>query len=249
MSISLAGSSAQADPSVYQYMLGSTVFIARVDDQPRGSGVLVDLANRLVVTNHHVVADDDEVKVFFSACDETGQIITDRQQYLNDFVELREAGIAFVGRVLARSETADLALVQLEELPVEAQALPLADASCQPGESVHLIGNSGDTELWRYCPGHVRNVYRQSSASYVVENTCPTFGGDSGSPLVNSNGELVGIHFARARTLLKVTNGRGETEYQEGERLVSYAVDIRDVRAFLESLTGGVYQGEPAGFP
>jgi S1-C subfamily serine protease len=179
------------------------------------------MGNRLVVTNNHVVRNAKEVRVYFSAYDEKGELITDSRVYEKNFEALKAARIAMVGRVVARWKDKDLALVQLPQLPAEAQALPLAAESAQPGETVHSIGSSGanDACLWRYTRGFVRNSYRCPNRKiFYLETDSATNSGDSGGPMVNDNGEIVGIVVSQDTRL----------------RLVSQAIELRELRSLLE---------------
>jgi hypothetical protein len=133
--------------------------------------------------------------------------------------------------VVARDSKRDLALLELERVPDRVQPLPLAPASAQPGQNVHTIGNPGSSgALWIYTFGTVRQVYRKkflTSApgespfeveAYVLETQCPTNPGDSGGPIVNDQGQLVGI-----------TQG-ADTE----ARLVSFGIDIAEIKALIK---------------
>jgi hypothetical protein len=80
--------------------------------------------------------------------------------------------------------------------------------------------------LWVYTSGTVRTVYQKQFRTgagehnfKVVETQSPINSGDSGGPVVNSNGELVAIAQAIA----------------PNARLVSYCVDISEVKTFLAS--------------
>jgi S1-C subfamily serine protease len=240
----------QADPAIYQHVLRSTALIAAANGEPAGSGVLVDLENQLVVTNYHVVDDAKEVLVFFSAYDENGELITDHRIYQENFAALNEAGIAMVGRVVGRWKCKDLALVQLSHLPIEAQAIPLAAVGVQPGENVHSVGNSGvvrKQQLWRYTRGVVRNVFQLEGSpgylikdAYLLETDSPTNGGDSGGPVVNDQGELVAIVMGHETSLHATSNG-GVHE----SRLVTHAIELREVRALLEWYFAQVSHTEP----
>jgi S1-C subfamily serine protease len=234
-----SSAAAQAEPWIYQHVLRSTALIAAANGEPAGSGVLVDLENQLLLTNYHVVDNAKEVIVFFSAYDENGELITDHRIYRENFAALSEAGIAMVGRVVGRWKAKDLALVQLSQLPIEAQAIPLAAVGVQPGEAVHSVGNSGVVRrqrLWRYTRGVVRNVFQLEGSpgylikdAYLLETDSPTNGGDSGGPMVNDHGELVAIVMGHEATLHATSNG-GVHE----SRLVTHAIELREVRSLLE---------------
>jgi S1-C subfamily serine protease len=237
--LTISMSKAQADPSLYQHVLRSTAFIASTNGEPIGSGVLVDLENQLVLTNYHVVDDAKELLVFFSAYDENGQLLTDHRIYQQNRSALGEAGIAMVGRVVGRWKSKDLALLKLSHLPIEAQAIPLAAAGAQPGENIHSVGNSGvvsTQSLWRYTRGAVRNVFQLDGLpgyvikdAYVLETDSPINGGDSGGPMVNDQGELVGLVMGGEKSFRQTADGRSRES-----RLVTHAIELREVRALLE---------------
>jgi hypothetical protein len=77
LSLALA-SAARAEELVYEKALPSTVWIVNVEKGVSGSGALVDLPRKLIVTNYHVVLDSPEVKVFFPNLDPMGEVITSR---------------------------------------------------------------------------------------------------------------------------------------------------------------------------
>jgi S1-C subfamily serine protease len=93
----------------------------------------------------------------------------------------------------------------LDKLPPGAAALRLAQNSVGPGEDVHSIGNpAASGGLWIYTPGKVRQVYQKRWAAKaggeelqfearVIETDSQTNPGDSGGPLANDRGELVGV--------------------------------------------------------
>jgi S1-C subfamily serine protease len=125
---------------VYQRVLRSTVWIRAYQGQGKvstGSGSLVDGKRLLVLTNYHVVGDVREVTLLFAAYRD-GKLIAERDFYLEN---LRRLGLR--GKVVARDQKHDLALVQLGSVPNSARALALAAESVSPGQTVHSIGNPG----------------------------------------------------------------------------------------------------------
>ncbi len=212
---------ASADVQVYQKTLKSTVWVLakNSDGTSSGTGVLVDAARKIIVTNFHVVGDSRAAVIFFPDFEGNRPVVS-RQHYLNN---VRKLGIR--GRVVAVDRQRDLALIELEKLPPGAEAVPLAEEGIGPGEDVQSIGNPGSSEaLWVFTSGTVRSVYqkkfRTGSGEHdfkVVETQSPINSGDSGGPVVNNQGELVAISQAIAPKA----------------RLVSYCVDVSEVKQVL----------------
>ena len=212
---------------VYKRVVRSVVWVhsPRSGGLAQGSGTLIDKDRRLVLTNYHVVEDENRARVFFPAF-RSGQIISEKSYYTDRIKQL-----AITGRVLARDKQADLSLVQINSVPEGVEAVPLAAGSPEPGQTVHAIGNAGASDaLWGYVPGKVRQVYRKkwrvrldgrtlTFEARVVETDSPTNPGDSGGPLVNDRGELVGV------TQGGVQPGKAN--------LVSTFIDVSEVRQLL----------------
>jgi S1-C subfamily serine protease len=178
-----------------------------------------------VLTNYHVVEDNPRATIFFPEY-ETGKPIPEKQYYSD-----RAKRLGIPGKVIAVSKSTDLAIVQIDKVPEGIKAIPLALASPEPGETIHSIGNAGKSgALWGYVKGTVRQVYKKkwqaalsetrkiTFEAHVIETDSPTNPGDSGGPLLNDKGELVGV-----------TQG-GAVNAQ----LVSYFVELREVRALLK---------------
>jgi len=149
-----------------------------------------------------------------------GRLVVDRKHYTDNVTKL---GVR--GRVLAADRKRDLAVIELNRLPKDVVALPLAEVEVTQGEAIQSIGNPGASEaLWVFNSGKVRTLYKKQFRSgagehdfRVVETTAPVNSGDSGGPVVNGKGELVAITQATSR--------RGS--------LISYNVAVSEVKALL----------------
>jgi Flp pilus assembly protein TadD len=210
----------QPQRKVYDLLLRSTCWIVVSEGGGRaatGTGWIVDRANRLVITNYHVVRDKDNVLVLFPEYRD-GRLIAERDYY-------RKSGHRIRGRVIARQSSRDLALIEVASLPENSEALKLAPESAGPSDRVNSVGNPGASDaLWVYTSGTVRQVYRKHIRTKdldfqvrVLETQSPINPGDSGGPVVNDAGELVGVSDA---TL-------------QGASLLSYCIDVSEVREFL----------------
>lgn len=213
----------RGDVQTYRRTLKSTTWVLSKNSEgtSSGTGVLIDVEKRLVITNAHVVGDSRNAVIFFPAMKQDSPIV-ERSHYLEN---VRKIGIR--GRIIAVDRKRDLALVELDKVPEGAEALPMVETSVSPGEIVESIGNPGSTDaLWVYTSGTVRSVYQKQFRTgggehdfRVVETQSPINSGDSGGPVVNGKGELVAISQAIAPQA----------------RLVSYCVDVSEIKEFLES--------------
>jgi S1-C subfamily serine protease len=230
---------------IYQRTLKSAVWIAHVMDLGggkasllTGSGSLIDVPQRLLLTNYHVVGNETEVRVFFPQFDKQNKLVANKDHYLQ---QLRDGG-GLRGKVLTVDKRRDLALIQVDKLPQGTMAVPLSKESVGAGDSVHSIGNPGASDaLWAYTPGAVKNVYKKSWAvkernevmnfeATVVETTSPVNPGDSGGPLLNNLGELVAV-----------TQGGVSSQ-----GTISYFIDISEVRSVLAAKKIRLAGGPPA---
>jgi tetratricopeptide (TPR) repeat protein len=219
LALSLSGHATAAD--LYESTLRGTAWVV-TPSKGKGTAWLLDRDRRLLVTNFHVVADHETVDVVFPAYRDR-RLVTERRHYAENLKAL-----AVPGRVVRRDAARDLALVEVESVPEGAVALKLAVERLGPGEAVHSVGNRGDLDvLWTSTAGHVRQAYRTEEGYFwngrhlakgasVLLTQSPINEGDSGGPVVNARGEVVGVASA--------------VRWQG--RLASLCIDAAEVRAF-----------------
>ena len=147
-----------------------------------GSGVVVD-PNGYILTNSHVIGDGKvkRINVLF------------------------ENGDKLEGRVLWNDSILDLAIVK-----VEARGLPVADLGdsdkIEVGELAVAIGNPLGLDFQRtVTSGIISGLHRSIQVEAgVMEDLIQTDAsinpGNSGGPLLNSNGDVIGINTAKIRT-------------------------------------------------
>jgi len=132
-----------------------------------GSGFFVSDDGR-ILTNAHVVGNEDEVTVVLY----TGETLT------GEVVELAEEDI-------------DLALVQLRSY--RSEPLELADSTqLEVGDWVGAVGH-GLGGIWTYNTGMVSNIYPAGSEHPVFQTQIPLNQGNSGGPIFDRRGAVVGI--------------------------------------------------------
>jgi len=144
----LAAQDPEFKPSdLYDKCVKSSVFIVTPmkGGYAMGSGSLIDAEKRLVLTNYHVVDDQPMVYVQFPVRNKDGSLMTDKKKYMQRI----PAGQSIKGKILHVDKSRDLAIVQLESLPPDTRALPLAKKSVRTGEPVINIGNPGAVD-WTF---------------------------------------------------------------------------------------------------
>jgi 2-alkenal reductase len=186
--------------SIYQRTNPAVVYIrVLVKDEDSlvllgaGSGFVIDTAGR-IITNDHVVETASVVKVTFS-----DGSVTDAQ-------------------ILGRDPYSDLAVIQVSELPKGLTPLELGDSSkLQVGQRVIAIGNPFGLE-GTMTTGIVSAVGRTLSTQLtgagsfsipeVIQTDAAINPGNSGGPLLDSQGQVVGVNTA-IRSLTGTNSGVG----------------------------------------
>jgi S1-C subfamily serine protease len=175
-----------------------------------GSGVVVE-SDGVVLTNYHVVRGAGQIDV----------VLSDRTRY--------------TGQVLGGDPQNDIAVIRLVDAPAGLPTVPLGDLQdIRPGALAIAIGNpaglersvtvgvvSGLNRTLRDTPG--RAPIREAIQTDAAINQ-----GNSGGPLLNSRGELIGIN-----TAIEVVSG------QRGFGGIGYAVPVTSVRRYLPRMLAG----------
>jgi serine protease Do len=142
-----------------------------------GSGFVYDRTGH-VVTNHHVVGGATDVELRFS----DGEWTT--------------------GSVVGRDAHTDLAVVRADDLPADAEALPIATEPPSPGRLVAALGNPMGLD-GTITTGVVSGVNRSTPTGngFAIPDTVQTDAainpGNSGGPLLTLDGEVVGVNRAK----------------------------------------------------
>ncbi len=211
----------------YKRLLQSTVYLQFLKQESeglmryRGTGWIIDRERRLVITNQHVVADQPEVMAWCPAYKD-GNVVGHLDYYLQQTPGIRAV-------VIDRDSRRDLALVQLDRLPDEMSALPLATKSPTPGEKVFSLGAwpFGSEGMWIFTAGEVRSVYDRTHANgyvcRIVETQLPTNQGNSGGPVINDKGELIAVVEGHS------TEARLVSLFIAVEEVVEYMNELKDL--------------------
>jgi Do/DeqQ family serine protease len=140
-----------------------------------GSGVIVDL-DGLVVTNYHVIAGANEVKIALS--------------------DKRE----FDAAIVLKDQRSDLAVLRIKDAKERFPVLQFADSdTVQVGDVVLAIGDPfgvGQTVTHGIVSALARTDVGTSDYQFFIQTDAAINPGNSGGPLVDMSGRLVGINSA-----------------------------------------------------
>jgi 2-alkenal reductase len=239
---------------VYQMTNPSVVYI--ITASGGGSGFVFSQEGH-IVTNHHVVSNSDGYEVVFASGDRSRATL------------------------VGSDPDSDLAVLQVEQLPTGVQPLPLAKSEdLVVGQFVIAIGNpfgeQGSMSLG-IVSGLGRSLSSQRdigmgstySLPQVIQTDAPINPGNSGGPLLNLNGEVVGINSAIAsftgtnsgvgfsipvaavQRIVPALIEKGKYEYPYigatfASELSLEAVDVYDLPQFQGAYVLGVSPGSPA---
>lgn len=221
-----AKESAPVRPLTTQQVISdATPSVVRIQgDQGGGSGFVIDAARQLVLTNAHVAVGNDAMKA----------------QVGND--PSTETPIQLV----AASPCDDLAVVRLVNPVNGLKALPLGDSnSVHAGDQVIVLGFPGSFQAT--APGQLQQASTENanigsvSAVHVqatpdpslptyqdtIQHQAPTNHGNSGGPLLNRQGQVIGIN----------TLGNPDAQGQY------YSISIDYARRILPDLERGKSKG------
>lgn len=210
----------------------ATVWI-RAGDRAVGTGWVVDRERRWIVTARHVLADRESAEVFFQDRRE-GRAVADRDYYLSERADLANRKRLEVGKLVAKNDNADLAILAVERIPGDVPSLTLATDGAQPGTACFSIGHRHDSELlWCRTTGSVRQVGRLGEGYFsfgkkigvdvpILFVQSPIEAGESGSALLNQAGRVIGVVSAVANR----TPG------------LAFAIDVSSIRRLLGEARG-----------
>ena len=156
-----------------------------------GSGVLIDKKFKLVVTNAHVTGKQGTtLDVYFPAPNKDGELIKDRNFYLNNRDVLKQLGYYTKGHVVEKNEKTDLAIIWVEGLPETAREIDwnVRTPTRKTGDIVYILGNPDGRDLWRWTLGE----FLKESRNFLHIQS-DIFAGNSGGPVLSKQGVLLGI--------------------------------------------------------
>jgi S1-C subfamily serine protease len=170
----------QASPAVANILTKATEYDFFQDPVPvagAGSGFVFD-ANGYILTNFHVVEGAQSIEV----------VLGDQSRY--------------PGKFIGADQRNDVAIVKIDPKGKQLAALPLGDsASLQVGQKVLAIGNpfGFQSTLTTGVVSAIGRTVQTSQTTFIdeaIQTDAAINRGNSGGPLINSHGEVIGINSA-----------------------------------------------------
>ena len=200
---------AQSGPGVVQVSSASVdsndPFLGPQSAAKLGSGFVIDKSGR-IVTNYHVIEGAEEVEVNFSGDDRVP------------------------ARVVGSDPSTDLAVLEIDAQARALTPLPLGNSDAvRVGDSVVAIGNPFGLER-TVTAGIVSALQREilSPNGYtidkVIQTDAPINDGNSGGPLLNAEGKVIGV------------NSQIESSGGGGNVGIGFAVPISTVREVVSQI-------------
>ena len=181
---------------IYEKAIQSVIWI-RTPNRNQASGVLISREFALAVTNAHVTNGSKIIDAYFPMRNRKGILISDRNFYMNEKNRevLKELGYYTSGRVIDENFKTDLAIISLDGLPETARTIEFSfDLKLKMNESVEVLGNPGALDLWRWTAGRFQTTFQMEQNKVdQLHLKADIFGGNSGGPVLNNRGELIGI--------------------------------------------------------
>jgi serine protease Do len=170
-----------------------------------GSGIIID-SKGLILTNNHVVDKANNLKI-----------------------TLKDGNI-FNGKAIGTDEVSDLAVVKVDSTETLAQAQLGNSDHLKIGQIVIAIGNpfgltGGPTVTAGIVSALNRSLQFESGALELIQTDAAINPGNSGGPLVNTNGEVIGINTAKM-------------PYAQG---IGFAVPVNSAKAIMKDLIENGY--------
>jgi S1-C subfamily serine protease len=179
--------------------------------QAAGTGIVLT-SDGLVLTNNHVVAGSTQIQV-----------------------EVPTTGRTYTATVVGTDASSDVAVLELDGASGLATATLDDDGDPAVGDTVTAVGNAGGTGELVAADGSVTALGRTITTAAegaaasetldgLIQVDADIVSGDSGGPLLDDEGEVVGMDTA-------ASSGTGD--------VVGFAIDIDDAMAVVEQVLAG----------
>ncbi|MGH0033562.1 MAG: S1C family serine protease [Myxococcota bacterium] len=189
-----ADAATMSPADLYRNVAPSVVFIFGTNAGRTGSSGTGSVITRdgLVLTNNHVIADGGSgrpfktIQVYFKPDPTTGNAQRDLQK-------------AYRATVVARDTDLDLAVLRVEGAPGGLRPIAFArSGDVSVGEAVAAIGHPKGGGLWTLTTGYISSS-RNFGRKEMFQSEASLNPGNSGGPLLDERGDLVGVNTAIIR--------------------------------------------------
>ena len=215
------------DSRLYNRCVKSVVFVASEDGY--GTGVIIDKHH--IITNHHVISGYRNVKILTYNKNIANLSPREAFQYKNsneyNFIE---------GEVIAIDPERDLAMIKTTSRLTNIANLASSYSEPEINDDVFAIGNPGaSSSLFNSTKGSISALPKNNEVYYgdfinrkfdSIQTQAPINGGNSGGPLINDKGYVIGLVCASTHNV----------------QLTNLAIHISEVQNFIKKAKkGGIY--------
>lgn len=171
----------EASPDMLEDFMNSVVIITTTTPTGYGTGTgIIMTSDGYIATNYHVVEKAEQIEVCL-------------------YGEKRSVEGALIGY----SEADDLAVIKIDNQDLR-YAVFANSSDCRVGEKVYAVGTPEDSDFgWSVTQGIISSTNREiklyndqgilDKKMYVIQTDASVNPGNSGGPLINVRGEVVGI--------------------------------------------------------
>ena len=199
---------------IYKNNVRGVVWIGNEKENGKGTGSIISNKGE-IITNWHVVGNAKKLHIW---------LLPDNPEKMDERQLMGEP--SFIATVINRNKRKDLALIKVEGFPKNIKTIRFGKTSdVSVGSTVYAIGHPSG-EAWTFSSGMVTQIrpnyaWRYENSSHeadVIQHEVPTNPGNSGGPLLNEKGLMIGVNsFVRRDT-----------------QLINFSVAIEEVEAFLK---------------
>ncbi|HIK57670.1 MAG TPA: serine protease [Nitrospinaceae bacterium] len=150
----------------------------------------------LVITNAHVVLNPKSNKPFQNI-----RVYLKPKRLIGDLE--KDTALRYKAKLVGYSQTLDLAVLKIIKLNLKVASLPFANSdNTVTGEKVVAIGHPEQGGLWTLTTGTISSHklnFQNIPGKHVFQTETSINKGNSGGPLINRKGQIIGVNSNLAR--------------------------------------------------